>query len=63
MVNPANQGNDTLDNVSAEKEYLPYEGLIINAIYITSVDILAGSVNDTSVYSRFKKFTFHYIAT
>ena len=51
VVNQANKGNDTLDNVSAEKEYLPYEGLIINAIHITSVDVLAGSVNDTSISS------------
>ena len=51
VVNQVNKGNDTLDNVSAEKEYLPYEGLIINAIHITSVDILAGSVNDTSISS------------
>jgi hypothetical protein len=40
---------DTNDNVKAETEYLPFEGMIIREIYIRKVDILAGDVNDTTI--------------
>ncbi len=53
--NPNSLGKDTSDNVKSEVEYLQYEGLTINEIFITSVDVFTRAVSDTSLSSD-KKF-------